>query len=112
MSLHDVVEFLRTREADAKAVFEQHLPFLADLEAKVAGNPVMAAMAEAQHLAGAPEVLGSLAGEIRSLDAALAAAKDQAVSDYQARQEAERAAAEAAAQAAAEPDPASEPAAQ
>lgn len=78
-----------------KEKLEHELPVLADLVQKAASNPVIAAIAQAEHLDDAPEWLEALATEITKVDNALGTAKAAGAAQAQAD-------AAAAAQAAAE----------
>lgn len=67
----------------AKEKLEQELPVVADIASKTAANPAFQALAAAEHLSGAPELLQTIADIIVKADAALAASKAQGAAEAQ-----------------------------
>lgn len=81
-----LIEAWQNIEAHVKAVAEsavargeQDLPVVARFVQEASSNPVLLALAQAEHLNGLPEGLTLVANFIQGFEASLAAAKAQAV---------------------------------
>jgi len=68
-------QHLEAFAASAKEKLEQELPVIAGVASALAGNPVVAALAAAEHLNQVPEYLATFAELITKADQALGAAK-------------------------------------
>ena len=86
---------LKASAESAVARVESDLPAVAKFIADASANPIVTAIAQAEHLGGATEFLATVAGMITAFDQQLGAAKAAAAAEAQ-----------AAAQAAAEQPPA------
>lgn len=105
MDVLQAVEGLKQHlEAFARSAaekIEQELPVLGSFVQQAATNPVVIALANAEHLNGAPEYLQALATEIQKIDAFIGSEKAKSAADAQA-QAADAAAHESGAQPTAE----------
>lgn len=79
-----IEQHLRSFVASATEKIEQELPVLGDAASKIATNPVVQAVAQAEHLGQVPELLQVFAAMIAQADAAIAASKAQGAAEAQA----------------------------
>ena len=82
-SWQNIEQHLKASAESSLARVEQDLPSVAQVIQEAAANPVVVAIAQAEHLEGATEFLGTVAGMITAFDKQLAAAKAAAAAAAQ-----------------------------